>query len=241
VPVPGTDLERDEAVRPDTSLEKLAKLTPSFQRHGTVTAGNASPLNDGAGAMVVADDSYPGDPIARIVSHYTHRTVNWPDMGTLEQALEDPHIREWLVTPSRYGLQLERYLACFPPEQILVVDSDELHASRVGTLAKIFDFLGVDSSFYSQAFGRVHNEATGRVQRNRTGEVVSTLLERTLGRTRSQALRERTPRALKAPFRYEAQPATLSDRSRRALEEELREDAERLRAHTGLAFAGWTV
>jgi acetyl-CoA acetyltransferase family protein len=72
VPVPDTELERDEAVRPDTSLEKLAKLTPSFVRHGTVTAGNASPLNDGAGAMVVADERYPGEPLARIVARGTH-------------------------------------------------------------------------------------------------------------------------------------------------------------------------
>src|SRR3954454_5396084 len=59
VPVPGTELERDEGVRPDTSPEKLAKLKPAFAKDGTVTAGNASPLNDGAGAMVIAGDSYP--------------------------------------------------------------------------------------------------------------------------------------------------------------------------------------
>jgi len=40
------------------------------------------------------------DPIDRIVSHYVHRTVSWPDMGSLGDALADPHVREWLVTPS---------------------------------------------------------------------------------------------------------------------------------------------
>ena len=50
-PVPGTDLERDEGIRPDTSPEKLAKLKPAFRADGTVTAGNASPLNDGAAAV----------------------------------------------------------------------------------------------------------------------------------------------------------------------------------------------
>jgi acetyl-CoA acetyltransferase family protein len=72
VPVPGTQLERDEAVRPDTSLEKLGALTPSFARNGTVTAGNASPLNDGAGAIVLADESHPGEPLARIVARGAH-------------------------------------------------------------------------------------------------------------------------------------------------------------------------
>jgi acetyl-CoA acetyltransferase family protein len=72
VPVPDTELERDEGVRPDTSLEKLAKLKPSFVKDGTVTAGNASPLNDGAGALVLGDETLDGDPLARIVSRGAH-------------------------------------------------------------------------------------------------------------------------------------------------------------------------
>jgi acetyl-CoA acetyltransferase family protein len=72
VPVPGTELERDENVRRDTSLEKLAKLKPAFAQDGTVTAGNASPLNDGAGAVVIADESFGGEPLVRIVARGTH-------------------------------------------------------------------------------------------------------------------------------------------------------------------------
>lgn len=177
------------------------------------------------------------DPVARVVSHYTHRTVNWPEMGTIEGALTDPVVREWLVTPSRYWLQLEQYLAHFPAEQILVVDSDELRAS----LPRIFEFAGVDPSFESAGFERAHNAGTGRTRRTRTGEAVSTLLERTLGPARSQALRERAPQALKSPFRYEVEPAALPDALRTELEDELREDAEKLRAHTGLAFAAWSI
>ncbi len=72
VPVPGTELERDETMRPDTTLEKLAKLKPAFLRDGTVTAGNSSPLNDGAGAMLITDDAGAAavgrEPLARIVA-----------------------------------------------------------------------------------------------------------------------------------------------------------------------------
>jgi acetyl-CoA acyltransferase len=53
VPVTGTSLARDEAIRPDTSIEKLATLKPSFRPDGTITAGNASPLNDGASAVLL--------------------------------------------------------------------------------------------------------------------------------------------------------------------------------------------
>lgn len=72
VPVRGTELDRDENVRRDTSLEKLATLKPAFAHDGTVTAGNASPLNDGAGALVIADEAFGGEPLARIVARGTH-------------------------------------------------------------------------------------------------------------------------------------------------------------------------
>jgi acetyl-CoA acetyltransferase family protein len=70
VPVPGIDLRRDEGIRPDTSMEGLANLKPAFSPDGTVTAGNASTLNDGAGAMLLADKAGAAaigrEPIARI-------------------------------------------------------------------------------------------------------------------------------------------------------------------------------
>jgi acetyl-CoA acetyltransferase family protein len=70
VPVPDADLERDEGIRPDSSTEKLAKLKPAFAKDGTVTAGNASPLNDGAGAMWIGDEdagrALGRGPLARI-------------------------------------------------------------------------------------------------------------------------------------------------------------------------------
>jgi acetyl-CoA acetyltransferase family protein len=72
VAVPDTELERDETMRPDTSLEKLAKLKPAFAKEGTVTAGNSSPLNDGAAAVLLADEagaqSLGREPLARVVS-----------------------------------------------------------------------------------------------------------------------------------------------------------------------------
>jgi 3-oxoadipyl-CoA thiolase len=54
--VPAGELERDEHPRPDTTAEKLASLKPAFAADGTVTAGNASGINDGAAAVVVASD-----------------------------------------------------------------------------------------------------------------------------------------------------------------------------------------
>jgi acetyl-CoA C-acetyltransferase len=53
-----TVIDTDEGPRPDTSIEALAKLKPAFQKDGTVTAGNAPGLNDGASALVVTSQGF---------------------------------------------------------------------------------------------------------------------------------------------------------------------------------------
>jgi acetyl-CoA C-acetyltransferase len=64
---------KDEANRPDTTLETLAKLKPAFRKDGTITAGNAPGLNSGAAAVIVADRAFAEkhgmQPWARLVSH----------------------------------------------------------------------------------------------------------------------------------------------------------------------------
>lgn len=76
VPVPGVELARDESIRSDTSLERLAELAPAFVEGGTVTAGNASPLNDGASMMLIGDEQagrlVGREPLARIVATGSH-------------------------------------------------------------------------------------------------------------------------------------------------------------------------
>lgn len=65
-------IANDEGPRADTSLEALAKLKPAFAENGSVTAGNASPLNDGATALVLMSESKAKErgvkPLARLVS-----------------------------------------------------------------------------------------------------------------------------------------------------------------------------
>ena len=69
VQVPGHEMERDECIR-HTSTDKLTGLKPAFRAQGTVTAGNASPLNDGAAALLIGDrtaaDRTGLEPLARI-------------------------------------------------------------------------------------------------------------------------------------------------------------------------------
>jgi acetyl-CoA acetyltransferase family protein len=76
VPVPDVELTRDEAIRADTSMQRLGTLKAAFVPGGTVTAGNSSPLNDGA-AMLLMGDEEAGErigraPLARVVAAGVH-------------------------------------------------------------------------------------------------------------------------------------------------------------------------
>ncbi|MBC7870460.1 MAG: acetyl-CoA C-acetyltransferase [Chitinophagaceae bacterium] len=68
-----TVIDTDEPIRRDTTLEALAKLPPAFEKGGSVTAGNAPGMNDGAAALVVSSrdyaDKHGHQPIARIVGY----------------------------------------------------------------------------------------------------------------------------------------------------------------------------
>jgi acetyl-CoA acetyltransferase family protein len=105
LPVDG--LERDEGIRADASVETLAGLEPAFRPAGTITAGNASPLNDGAAALLIGskDADLGIGPIARIAGRgsaalepqrfgiapveaaeraLAAARIGWPDVGAVE-------------------------------------------------------------------------------------------------------------------------------------------------------------
>jgi len=109
VPVPGVGLARDDSIRDDTTVEALAGLKPSFRPDGTITAGNASPLNDGASALLLgtaaAADQIGLPPLARIAGRgaaavepqrfgiapveaadraLARAGIGWSDVGALE-------------------------------------------------------------------------------------------------------------------------------------------------------------
>src|SRR5439155_309162 len=78
-------ITRDEGIRPDSTAEALAKLKPAFRSDGTVTAGNASMLSDGAAALVVASaralEKIGAKPLARIGIPMSRRRQRRGDGG----------------------------------------------------------------------------------------------------------------------------------------------------------------
>lgn len=82
--IPVGDLKQDEHPRADTTIDKLAKLKPAFLSTGTITAGNASGINDGAAMLVVADRDYAqkqGWPILALLAAGTVQGCDPKRMG----------------------------------------------------------------------------------------------------------------------------------------------------------------
>jgi acetyl-CoA acyltransferase len=95
MPVPGAELSRDETIRAGSTPETLAALKPVFRPDGTITAGNASPLNDGASAVLLgsetAADRIGSAPVARIAGRGAYalepQLFGYAPVEAAEQAL----------------------------------------------------------------------------------------------------------------------------------------------------------
>jgi hypothetical protein len=185
------------------------------------------------------------DPIDRIVSHYLQR------VGARREARPlDVLLREILdlrapghgyISRSRYGAQLEQWLAHYPRDRVLVIATEDLLADRVATMSRVFRFLGIDDSFVDERFTTEHRlrAADKRIPRASlsTLEAAANRATRPLpGRLRWRArsvVRRGTSRRLRRP--------QLSAGRRRQLEDVLREDIDLLRELTGEAFPKWSL
>jgi len=68
-------LDKDNNIRPDTTVEKLAKLRPVFDPNGTITAGNSTPLTDGASAVLLATDEWAAQRNLPVLAHLAYGKV----------------------------------------------------------------------------------------------------------------------------------------------------------------------
>jgi acetyl-CoA acetyltransferase family protein len=130
VSVDGVDLTRDEGIRPGTTTDTLAGLRPAFRTDGTITAGNASPLNDGASALIIGSEraaAHIGSaPLARIAGRGAHAldprdfgfapveaantalaraAISWSDVGAIE--LNEAFAAQSLACVDAWGVDPE--------------------------------------------------------------------------------------------------------------------------------------
>ncbi|MDB5687478.1 MAG: acetyl-CoA acetyltransferase [Rhizorhabdus sp.] len=122
-----TVFDTDEHVRADTTLESLAKLRPAFDKEGSVTAGNASGINDGAAAVVLATrevaDAQGLKPLARILS--------WGHAGVEPEIMGIGPIKAVPIALERAGLTLD---------QIDVIEANEAFAAQACAVAQELGF-----------------------------------------------------------------------------------------------------
>ena len=102
------------------------------------------------------------DPISRVVSHVHHNLLKGSEEAdSWREKLKDTDSH--YIQCSLYSMQLEQYLQWFPPEQILIVTTEELNNQRKATLQKIFRFIGVeDTGFYSPRYDQSRHTSSGR-------------------------------------------------------------------------------
>jgi hypothetical protein len=137
-------------------------------------------------------------------------------------------------------MQLEPYLLHFAPEQVLVVDQDELGRNRDAALRRVFGFLGVDPDFVSQDFDEVHFPAMTRRRRRPVAKAILAL-SRAVGDERSYNARRRVPAWIRAMLTVPLERPALEPALRARLEQLYAPDVAQLREHTGLRFARWSV
>lgn len=122
-----TVFDTDEHVRGETTVETLGTMKPAFKKDGTVTAGNASGINDGAAAVVLATSAQVQQrnlqPLARIVA--------WGHAGVEPEYMGEGPIKAVPIALERAGLSLD---------QIDVIESNEAFAAQACAVAKALSF-----------------------------------------------------------------------------------------------------
>jgi 3-oxoadipyl-CoA thiolase len=129
---PSVVVSKDESPRDDASLAALAKLQPVFRKGGTVTAGNASPLNDGASALVVVSEAVLHaehlEPLARVVSSATAGVEpNFMGEGPIPASTKALGRAGWTVA----DLDLVELNEAFAAQAIACIRGLELDPGRV--------------------------------------------------------------------------------------------------------------
>jgi hypothetical protein len=170
------------------------------------------------------------DPVERFIAHYVEHYSLGFERRPFEQVAADLRPENQVLAGSRYATQLERYLEIFPREQILLIDQEDLRARRRDTLTRVFDFLGVESGFWTPRFEELHNER----KRVRYNDFARWLYRRGL----FEPARRLLPRRALGPS---IKCPVLEGNLRAGVVANLAEEAARFRALTSRRFESWSV
>lgn len=177
------------------------------------------------------------NPVDRIISHYTHNIADGREQQDINKALTNLTTNHYVMC-SRYYWQIEQYLQYFSKKQLLVVHTQRLKDERKTTLRAIFDFIGVDASFYTRAYEQTFHQTT---QKRKRGKISRLILENSLIKPLKRAIPETFKDSVKKTTRPVVKKPELSSSLEEKLKNTLYEDVQSLRKFTGNDFEGWDV
>jgi acetyl-CoA C-acetyltransferase len=151
---PYLGLERDETLRPDASEDKLAKLKPVFgdNGNGTMTAGNSTPLSDGASAVLLASDEWAEQHSLPVLAHITHVQT---------AAVDYVHGEEGLLMAPAYAVSEMLKKADLSLQDFDFYEIHEAFAAQVLFTLKAWE----DPNFNAERLGR--SEPLGAIDRDK--------------------------------------------------------------------------
>jgi hypothetical protein len=180
------------------------------------------------------------DPIERIRSQYEQRVSTGREHEPFATAI-------WrkadYVEASCYALQIGRYLEHFPREQLLVLTAENLLAARLDTVARVYDFLGVDRSFVPPAIDHEFYRTDERRRHSPRGNWVRRTAKRYIpASARAKELFDQRRGSRKGGTGSPTgQRLVVPDAVRDQLADALREDVGQLRTYMPVGFDGWGI
>lgn len=179
------------------------------------------------------------DPIDRIVSHYVHEFRARRENRNISDALADLE-NNHNVSCSKYYMQLEQYLNCFPRSNILIITLEDLNRHRQRTLQKVFRFLDVDDSFYSQGFSNILYQSSGRRRVNQIGSVWARMPGKDIIKS-LLPFRSHFAGVFYSLSHGKVNKPILDERLKQELTDHLKDDIDCLRKYTGSDFGDWCL
>ncbi len=177
------------------------------------------------------------DPIDRIAAHWVHNFAKRREKGDLHATLMHPNTS--YLARSHYHMQLQQFLRCFPREQVLLIEQEELRSRRLETLRTVFEFIDVDPDFSHARF----SDERHKTSRKTRATPLAMRLERIGETPRGRAIPATFWRAVGNlfPFRSTIEVPDVREALPAEALRSLREDAERLRELTGHEFTSWSI
>lgn len=177
------------------------------------------------------------DPIDRIAAHWVHNYSKGRHTGELARTIVNP--KASYVARSRYAMQIERFLAYFPREQLLVIEQEDLRFRRDETLRSVFEFAGANPEFTHRRFGSERHKTKRKTRLTSLG----TRMETRRANAQRRLLSDQAWAVARGywPLGTRIQRPEIRAAIPDDVLEMLREDARRLQELTGRSLERWSI